>query len=68
MSLTALNYALESIKKYEEISILNPDNIPGGVKLASQYEKWNEQLDRMSIHIKLDTILERLPYERNTNE
>lgn len=68
MSLTALNYALESIKKYEEISILNPDNIPGGVKLASQYEKWMEQLDRMSIHIKLDTILERLPYERNTNE
>ena len=68
MSKTALNYALENIKEYEEISILNPDNMPGGVKLASQYEKWNEQLGRMSIHIKLDTILERLPYERNTNE
>lgn len=68
MSKTALNYALETIKEYQEISILNPDNMPGGVKLASQYEKWIEQLDRMSIHIKLDTILERLPYERNTNE
>lgn len=68
MSRTALDYALETIKKYEETSILNPENSPSTVVLASQYDNWFKTLDNRSIHIKLDTILERLPYERNTNE
>jgi hypothetical protein len=68
MSKTARDYALEQIEKYEQSSILNPQNSPGSLVTASQYENWFKTLDNRSLHIKLDTILERLPYERNTDE
>ena len=68
MSKTALDYALEQIEKYEQSSIHNPQISSGGIVTASQYENWFKVLDNRSLHIKLDIILERLPYERNTDE
>jgi hypothetical protein len=58
--LTALDYALETIKKYEEISIKNPRNNSWNTPAAEA--EWVKTLEAMTIQIKLDTILERLPY------
>lgn len=58
--LTALDYALETIKKYEEISIKNPRNNSWNTPAAEA--EWAKALEAMTIQIKLDTILERLPY------
>ena len=58
--LTALDYAIETIKKYEEISIKNPRNNSWNTPAAEA--EWVKTLEAMTIQIKLDTILERLPY------
>ena len=62
MKKTALTYALETIEQYSNTSILNPKN-QKRMSFNDDHAQWIDQLERMSIQIKLDTILERLPYE-----
>jgi hypothetical protein len=64
MSKTALDYALETIEEYTKLSVNNPDN-KFRIPYNDEKEIWKDQLEKMSIQIKLDTILERLPYEIN---
>ena len=59
---TALDYAQESMKWYEDHSILNPLNRSSFV-LAGKMDEWNKIYQEQKIITYLETILERLPYE-----
>ena len=60
---TAFHYANESIDWYRKHSILNPENRKGNLKFINEIKEWDEHFKWEILNIKLDTILERLPFE-----
>jgi hypothetical protein len=70
---TALTYALESLKWYEENSWMNPKNMRSplmkdetdrGIEFRMKKEvEWAKTYNEQKIVTYLETILERLPYE-----
>lgn len=59
MSKTLYDIAMLRIKDYEEKSSLNPAK-RGKVFQVGDINKWNEHLAQVTLHIKLDTLLQHL--------
>lgn len=63
MAKTLYDKAIEKIREYEEKSSLNP--IKRGKLFTSvpDMNKWDEHLAHVSLHIKLDTLLQHINAE-----
>jgi len=59
MSKTLYDVAMKRIKEYEDTSSLNPTK-RGKVFQMGDINKWNEHLAQVTLHIKLDTLLQNL--------
>lgn len=59
MGKTLYDVAMKKVKEYEDTSSLNPMK-RGKVFMASDMSKWNEHLAAVTLHIKLDTLLQNL--------
>ena len=62
MAKTLYDKALEKVKEYEEKSSLNPTK-RGKVFQMGAINKWNDHLAQVSLHIKLDTLLQHINAE-----
>jgi hypothetical protein len=60
---TALDYAEENMKIYEERSIYNPANSKSSSTRIDVEEVWEKKYREQQIITYLQTILERLPYD-----
>ena len=59
MARTLYDVAMERVKDYEEKSSLNPTK-RGKVFQMAEINKWQEHLAQVTLHIKLDTLLQNL--------
>jgi len=59
MARTLYDLAMERVKDYEEKSSLNPAK-RGKVFQVGEINKWQEHLAQVTLHIKLDTLLQNL--------
>jgi len=62
MAKTLYDKALEKVREYEEKSSLNPTK-RGKVFQMGEINKWQEHLAQVSLHIKLDTLLQHINAE-----
>lgn len=62
MGRTLYDKALEKVKEYEDKSSLNPTK-RGKVFMVGEVNKWSEHLAQVSLHIKLDTLLQHINAE-----
>jgi hypothetical protein len=62
MAKTLYDKAIEKVKEYEDKSSLNPTK-RGKVFQMGEINKWNEHLAQVSLHIKLDTLLQHINAE-----
>lgn len=62
MAKTLYDKAIEKVKEYEGKSSLNPTK-RGKVFQMGEINKWNEHLAQVSLHIKLDTLLQHINAE-----
>jgi hypothetical protein len=62
MGRTLYDKALEKVREYEDKSSLNPTK-RGKVFQLGEINKWNDHLAQVSLHIKLDTLLQHINAE-----
>jgi len=65
---TALDFAEETMKIYARNSIYNPANSKSSSTRVDVEEVWEKKYKEQQLITYLQTILERMPYERYDNE
>jgi len=68
MAKTLYDKALEKVREYEAKSSLNPIRRGKLFANASEINKWDEHLANVSLHIKLDTLLQHLNAEEEATQ
>jgi hypothetical protein len=68
MAKTLYDKAIEKIREYEDKSSLNPAKRGKLFQTFSEMNKWDEHLAHVSLHIKLDTLLQHLNAEEEATQ
>jgi hypothetical protein len=64
MAKTLYDKAIQKVREYEDKSSLNPTK-RGKVFQMGEINKWNDHLAQVSLHIKLDTLLQHILAEED---
>jgi hypothetical protein len=64
MAKTLYDKAMQKVREYEDKSSLNPIK-RGTVFQMGEINKWNDHLAQVSLHIKLDTLLQHILAEED---
>ena len=59
--------AIQKVREYEDKSSLNPTK-RGKVFQMGEINKWNDHLAQVSLHIKLDTLLQHIVVDEPEDE
>lgn len=63
MAKTLYDKAIEKVREYEEKSSLNPTKRGKVFNSVHDLNRWDEHLAQVSLHIKLDTLLQHINAE-----